>query len=400
MKALDHLTILDLSRVAAGPFGAQNLADLGARVWKVESLQGDDTRRWRDPRTRAEVEGHYFCSHNRGKQGLAVNFKDPRGQQIVKGLARHADVLIENYKVGDLARYGLAYEDISRINPRIIYASITGYGQTGPRARQLGYDTVVQALTGMMTLTGDADRPPTKVGVAWIDVMTGLSAVIGILAAVAARDKCGRGQHIDISLFDVGMSALIDAAQDYLHHGHVQTRSGNVNRNFAPSDSFEASDGWLIIAVASEQQFQGLCAMLDRPDLASDERFHPNARRLANRAALTQELAGEFIKRTRAEWVERAVAHRVPVNPIFDVAEALADPQAKARNTVWNLSHPVTGALAVVASPFQHMSMTPASPTTPPPALGEHTRSVLQEILGCSAADISALQADGVIHCH
>lgn len=399
MKALDHVTVLDLSRVAAGPFGTQNLADLGARVWKVESLQGDDTRKWREPHTPPEMEGHYFCAYNRGKQGLSVNLKEPRGQQIVKELATRADVLVENYKVGDLARYGLSYEDLSLINPRLIYVSITGYGQTGPRARQLGYDTVVQALTGMMTLTGDADRPPTKAGLAWIDVMTGMAATISVLAALAARDKSGRGQHIDLSLFDVGMSALIDAGQDYLHHGHAQTRSGNVNRNFAPSDSFQASDGWLIIAVATEEQYQRFCTMLERPDLAADPRYRNNAQRLANRASLTQELADAFARHTRAEWVERAVACKVPVNPILNVGEALADPQAQARGTVWQLPHPVLGHQSVVGSPYQHMGLTPARPTTPPPTLGEHTRPVLREVLGYSAADIEALQADGVIRC-
>lgn len=399
MKALGHLTVLDLSRVAAGPMGAQILADLGARVWKVESLQGDDTRQWRDAQAPADREGHYFSAFNRGKQSLAVNFKHPRGQAIVRELARHADVLIENYKVGDLARYGLSYADIAAVNPRIIYVSVTGYGQTGPRADQLGYDTVVQALTGIMTLTGEAQRQPAKVGLPWIDVMTGMATAIGVLAALPARDKTGQGQHVDLSLFDVGMSALIDAGQHYLQHGQVQQRTGNAHRSLAPADTFEASDGWLIIAVGTEDQFQRLCAMLERPDLATDPRFRTNALRLKNREELTQALAAEFAGRTRDEWVGKALRFKVPVNPIFDIGEAFSDPQAQARNLVWQIPHPVMGSVPTVASPFRHMSLTPATVTSPPPAHGAHTRSILQQVLGYGDADMAGLQAEGAILC-
>ncbi len=399
MKALDHVTVLDLSRVAAGPLGTQTLADLGARVWKVESLKGDDTRTWGPTTASGNSEGPYFTAVNRGKQGLAINFKDPRGQALIKGLAQHADVLVENYKVGDLARHGLGYGDLAPLNPRLIYVSLTGYGQGGPRASQLGYDTVLQALTGIMTLTGDADRPPAKVGVAWIDVMSGLTCAVSVLAALAARDKSGQGQHVDLSLFDVGLMALLDAGQDYLQNGNVQVRSGSVHRNFAPSQPFEAADGWLIMAIANEDQYRRFCAMIARDDLAADPRFTDNRKRLQHRDALAAEVAAEIAKRTRAEWIELGVRNKVPINPIHSVADALGDGQAQARGSVWNLPRAGDVPLPVIASPLRHMSATPAAPSSPPPGLGQHTSAVLQEVLKLGADEIAALKADGVIHC-
>lgn len=387
MPVLEDVTVIDLSRILAAPFAAQMLGDLGATVWKIESLGGDDARMWGD---------HYFAAGNRNKRSLAINLKDPRGQRIARELAARADVMIENYKVGDLARYGLDYPTLAAADPKLIYMSMTGFGQTGPRRAQLGYDTVLQALTGIMTLTGDPDRPPGKVGVAWIDVMSGLTATIGILAALRERDRSGHGQHIDLSLYDVGMMALVDAAQDWLQHGKLQMRQGSVHRSFAPSQPFECSDGWVTLAIGNNEQFERLCRAMGHPEWAADPRFASNKLRLEHREALAGLMGAVFRGRSRNEWIAAFEAQQAPLSQILNVAEALADPQSAARRTVWRVPNG-NGALPLLANPLQHMSRSPAAPSIPPPKLGEHTAEVLQHVLGLDAEEIAGLSRDGVI---
>lgn len=394
-KALDGVVVLDLSRVLAVPFCTQMLSDLGATVWKVESPWGDDTRRWGPPFI--EGESSYFLSVNRGKKSLALDLKDQRTQELVRRLAIRADVLVENFKTGDLSRYGLGYEELSALNPRLVYASITGYGGTGPRAREAGYDTVVQGMAGIMSVTGDPDRPPMKVGVPWIDVLTGLTAVVGILAALREREVSGRGQRVDLSLFDVGVMAMVNALQGYLMTGEPPVRMGNVHPTVSPVGTFEASDGWFIVTAGNDEQYRRLCEALGRPDLWEDERLKDNAGRLEHREELGKELAVIFGSRSRGEWLERLGEARVPASPIYDLSETLADPQAEARNLVWRVPHPTLGEIPLAANALQHMSRTPARPVSPPPLLGEHTREVLEEALGLSAAELDDLERNGVI---
>lgn len=387
MTILRDIKVLDLSRVLAIPFATQMMADFGATIWKVEAPDGDDTRTWGD---------NYFSALNRGKQSMAVDLKDPRGQEVVQALARKADVLVENFKTGDLARYGLDYANVRAANPGIVYLSLTGFGQTGPRRGQLGYDTVMQGMTGIMSVTGEADQPPTKVGIAWIDVLSGLNAVAGILLALRERDRSGLGQHIDLSLFEVGLASLIDAGQTWLNSGQVPGRHGSVHRSFAPSQPFECSDGWIMVAVGKDSQFERLCLAIEREDLTRDERFRDNATRLLHREALTAELSATFRTRTKQHWVDVCETGKIPVSPINDIAEALQDPQCLARQAIWSLGD---GAEAprFLANPLQHMSRTPPALQGPVPALSEHAAEILSEVLGLDPERIDALFADGVV---
>ena len=395
MASLSGLKVLDLSRILAGPYATQMLADLGAEVWKVESPWGDDTRRWGPPFK--EGESAYFLSTNRGKKSLAVNLKDPRGQGIVRRLAAEADVLVENFKAGDLARYGLDYESLAAVNPRLVYASITGFGQNGPRAHEPGYDAALQGITGIMSITGEPDGPPVKIGVAWIDVLTGLTAAVGILAALREREVSGRGQHLDLALFDVGVAALVNQAQAYLMSGVVPQRMGSAHPQIVPYQAFEAADKWFILAVGNDGQYQRLTEAIGRPDLWEDERFKTNAGRVEHRRELVPLLAEIFKSRSRSEWLEVLRQAGVPVTPVNDVGEALADPQAEARGLLWRVEHPRLGETPLLASPLQHMSRTPARPAAPPPLLGQHTREVLQSTLGMSEDEIRSLVEAGVL---
>lgn len=395
MQALDGLKVLDLSRVLAGPLCTQMLADLGAEVWKIESPRGDDTRHWGPPFEAGESA--YFLSVNRGKQSVVVDLKDPRGATLVRQLAAQADVLVENFKRGDLARYGLDYASLAADNPRLVYASITGFGQHGPRADEPGYDVVAEALTGIMSVTGEPDGPPSKVGVAWIDVMTGLTATIGILAALNARQASGRGQHIDLGLFDVGLMAMVNQAQSFLMTGTPPRRHGNAHPQIVPYQTFRASDGWLMLAVGNDAQFQRLVSAIGQPALGEDARFRTNAGRVAAREALVAKLAAVFIDQPRAVWIATLTAASVPAAPVHDLAEACADPQAAARDAVWTMPHPLLGALKQMANPLQHMSDTPARATAPPPTLGQHTEHVLASALALDPAALAALRQAGVI---
>lgn len=381
---LAGLKVLDLSRVMAAPFAAQMLSDLGAEVVKIEALGGDDTRIWGT---------HYFRAANRGKKSVTVNLKDPKGQEIVRRLAADSDILLENFKSGDLKRYGLDYDSLAAINPRLIYLSVTGFGQTGPRSAQPGYDTIIQGMTGIMTLCGEPDRPPARAGLPVVDIMSGLIGTIGILSALHERNASGKGQQIDVSLFDVGIMMLVDAGQDYLDHDHVQSRLGGINRNFSPGQPFQTADGWVTLAVATDEQFRRMCKAMGLEALPDDPRFVDNSARVANRSALSEIMAPKFIERTSSQWEEIFKAATVPLSPIFNIAEAMADAQATARNLIWNIG----GAMRLIANPLQHMSRTPAKPACAPPKLGQDTDDVLRNRLGMSNDEVTELVDEGVI---
>lgn len=395
MGALSGIRILDLSRVLAGPFCTQMLSDLGAEVCKVEAPTGDDTRRWGPPFK--DGESAYFLSANRGKRSVAINLKDPRGVDLVRQLARQADVLVENFKVGGMQRFGLDYDALHRENPRLVHASITGFGQTGPRAHEPGYDVVLQALTGIMSVTGEPDGAPTKVGVAWIDVLTGMLATIGILAALRERDASGEGQHIDLGLYDVGVMAMVNQAQAYLMSGNVPQRLGNAHPQIVPYQTFEATDGWLMLAVGNDGQYRHLTEALGHPELWEDTRFQTNAGRVGARVELVARLAAILRTQSRAVWLERLQAAGVPCAPIVDLREAFTDGQATARALQWHVQHPTLGDTPLVANALQHMSRTPAAPQGAPPLLGQHTAEVLLRWLGLDAQAIAALARDGVV---
>ena len=395
MGALDDIAVLDMSRILAGPFGTQILADLGATVWKIESPWGDDTRGWGPPFVGSESA--YYLSANRGKKSVIVNLRDPRGQDVIRRLAAKADVLVENFRVGNLKRYGLDYESISQINPRAVYASVTGFGQTGPRAAEPGYDAALQGMTGIMSVTGEPDGRPTKVGVAWVDILTGLHAVIGILAALHEREISGEGQHVDVSLFDAGVASMANLAQSYLATGAAPGRIGNAHPQVVPYQDFEASDGFFMLAANNDDQFRRLCAAVGLPNLADDDRFLDNAARVQNREVLAAALGEKIREKTREHWMSALQAAGITVTSINTIADALADPQAKARKSVWEVEHPTLGGVNLLGSALQHLSRTPAAPQSHPPLLGEHTEEVLSEVLGVPDDEIRALIADGVV---
>ena len=395
MGALSDITVLDMSRILAGPFGTQILADLGATVWKIESPWGDDTRGWGPPFV--GTESAYYLSANRGKKSLIVNLRDPRGQDIIKKMAHKADVVVENFKVGNLKRFGLDYESLAAVNPGIIYSSVTGFGQTGPRAEEPGYDAALQGMTGVMSVTGEPDGRPSKVGAAWIDILTGLTSTIGILAALHERESSGKGQHIDVSLFDVGIAMMANIAQSYLATRETPGRLGNAHPQVAPYQDFRASDGFLMLAANNNDQFRRLCDTVGLPDLPDDERFRENADRVRNREALETLINEKMATNTRDYWMDALQKAGITVTSINTVAAALDDPQAAARKSLWNIDHPTLGSVPVLASALQHMSRTPAEAQGHPPLLGEHTEEVLRNDLGVPDDEIRALIADGVV---
>lgn len=401
---LDGTFVLDLSRVLAGPYCTQMLADLGARVVKVESPRGDDTRSWGPPFV--GDESAYFLSVNRGKESLAIDLKDPRGRAAVRRLAMRADVVVENFKVGDLARYGLDYPSLAADNPGLVYVSITGFGQDGPRAQEPGYDAALQALSGVMALTGEPDRPPVKLGVAWIDVLTGSHAASAVLAALLARVRTGRGAHLDLSLFEVALASLVNQAQSALLTGQAPARLGSAHPSIVPYQAFEAADGAIMVAVGNDEQFRRLCAVLDLPELAADERYATNAARVHEREVLVPLLAARLAARPRAAWLEALKQAGVPATPVVTLPEALEDPQVRARGLVVEGRHPGVGPLKMVGSPLWHVrgpdgadaALFPPEGSSPvPPRLGEHSRAVLADDLGVSRDEIDAWVADGVV---
>ena len=395
MGALDDVAVLDMSRILAGPFGTQILADLGATVWKIESPWGDDTRSWGPPFVGSESA--YYLSANRGKKSVVVNLRDARGQDVIRRLAAKADVLVENFRVGNLERYGLDYDSIAAVNPRVIYASVTGFGQTGPRASEPGYDAALQGMTGVMSVTGEPDGRPTKVGVAWIDILTGLHSTIGILAALHERESSGAGQRVDVSLFDAGLASMANLAQSYLATGVTPGRIGNAHPQVVPYQDFEASDGFFMLAANNDDQFRRLCDAVGLPGLPDDDRFLDNAARVQNREMLASMLGAKIRENTREHWMSTLQAAGITATSINTIADALADPQAQARKSVWEVEHPTLGGVNLLGSALQHLSRTPAAPQSHPPLLGEHTEEVLSEVLGMADDEIRALIADGAV---
>ncbi len=389
--------MVDFSRVLAGPWATQILADLGADVIKVERPeQGDETRQWGPPFVGGESA--YFLATNRAKRSVTLNLKAPECQELARRLVQRADVLVENFKPGDLARYGLDWESVRELNPRLIYCSITGFGSHGPRAHEAGYDFAIQAMSGIMAVTGEPEGEPMKVGVAWVDVLTGLYAAVGILAALHERQRSGRGQRIDLSLFDVAVAAMANVGQAWLVTGASPPRLGNAHPQIVPYQLFQSADGYVVVAVGNDQQFRRLCQALgdQAAALADDPRFATNQERVRNRAALVQHLQARLATRPTAYWVQALQAHGVPVAPVRHVGEALADPQASARRLLWQVIHPTAGPLRLLASPLQHMDRTPALPRGAPPRLGEHTDTVLAE-LGLEPHAIRRLREAGVV---
>ena len=395
MSALSDLKILDLSRILAGPFATQILADMGAEVWKVESAWGDDTRSWGPPFI--GDESAYYLSANRGKKSVIVNLRDERGQNIIKELASKADIFVENFKVGNLAKYGLDYESLSTINPRLIYASVTGFGQTGPRASEPGYDAALQGMTGIMSVTGNPDGGPTKVGTAWIDILTGLTSTIGILSALHERTISGKGQQIDVSLFDVGIACMANIAQSYLATGISPGRLGNAHPQVAPYQDFTAADGNFMTAANNDDQFQRLCETIGIPQIAVDARFTTNALRVENRSDLATILNKELRKHPIEYWMTKLKSAGLTVTPINTMEDVFNDPQSKARNALWKIDHPSLGKIDLLGSALQHLSRTPASPNGHPPMLGEHTFEVMGKVLGMTRSQIEELVSEGVI---
>ena len=395
MGALSDVTVLDMSRILAGPFGTQILADLGATVWKIESPWGDDTRGWGPPFVGGESA--YYLSANRGKKSLIVNLRDPRGQEIIRRMAQKSDILVENFRVGNLKRYGLDYESISTINPTIVYASVTGFGQTGPRAEEPGYDAALQGMTGVMSVTGEADGRPMKVGVAWVDILTGLTTTIGILAALHESKLSGRGQHVDVSLFDVGVASMANLAQSFLATGEAPGRMGNAHPQVVPYQDFQASDGSFMLAANNDDQFRRLCDAVGLSELGDDDRFRDNAARVRHRETLAGLLNEKIGDNTRDFWMGALQDAGITVTSINTIADALDDPQAEARKSVWEVDHPALGNIQLLGSALQHLSRTPASPQSHPPLLGEHTEEVLSEALGMSESEIQTLIEDQVV---
>ncbi len=438
---LDGLVVLDLSRILAGPYATQVLADLGATVWKVEPPRGDDTRGWGPPfatprgagqsmhvagsggqeiraadlpsqsmhvagsggqeiraadlpnRTSREARSAYFLSTNRHRRSLCIDLKNPRGADLVRRLALRADVVLDNFKAGDLARFGLDPETLRAANPRLVTCSITGFGQTGPRAREPGYDAALQAVSGLMAATGEADGPPVKLAVAWIDVLTGLHAAVGVLAALRGRDASGHGRHLDLSLLDVALASMVNQGQATLLTGEAPRRLGSAHPHIVPYQAFEAADAPFVLACGNDAQFVRLSAVVGVPEWATDERFVTNAARVSHRAELVAALTERFRGASRAEWIERLVAVGVPATPVLSLPEAFADPQVAARRMVATVDDPVAGPIATTASPFGDAALAPG----PSPLLGEHTAEVLRTALGMSDGEVAELAAAGVV---
>lgn len=389
MGALSHLRVLDLSRVLAGPWASQILADLGAEVIKIERPGvGDDTRRWGPPfmatsEGAASGESAYFLSTNRGKKSVCVDIKSSEGQRALQSLASDCDVLIENFKVGDASRYGLGYDGLSKHNPALVYCSITGFGQTGPMRHRPGYDFMIQAMAGLMSITGAPDEQegggPQKVGVALTDIMTGLYATIGILAALAERERSGLGQHVDMALFDVTAASLANQASNYLVGGINPGRLGNAHPNIVPYQSFVVADGHIVVAVGNDGQFRRFVEVLGAPELANNPHYSSNENRVQHRDNLVPILQSKMLNKTKEEWLALFEAAQVPAGPINSIADVFASDQADARGLCIELNHALNPSLKLPGSPIK-LSRTPVRYRSAPPLLGEHTDEVLAAI--------------------
>jgi len=417
-SALSHLKVLDLSRVLAGPWATQMLADLGADVIKVERPgAGDDTRHWGPPFLK-DADGNdthdatYFTACNRNKRAMTLDMAHPDGQALIKQMAAQSDILVENFKVGGLQQYGLDYASLKALNPRLIYCSVTGFGQTGPYAERAGYDLMIQAMSGMMSITGHADDQPgggpMRMGVALIDILTGIYATSAILAAVESRHQTGEGQHIDMALLDVGMAVLANQAAGFLNTGKVPQRQGNTHPSLAPYQTLTTLDGSMLLAIGNDGQFARFCSVCGHPEWAADARFASNALRVQHRSELIPLLTAVTCTRSTADWTQVLEDKAVPCGPINDLAQAFADPQVLARGLLLNQplvlidkaqeatdNEAKQMMVKTVASPLR-LTATPPVVQRAPPTLGQHTDEVLTE-LGLSAADIVALRQRGVV---
>lgn len=391
---LSGMRVLDLSRVLAGPYCTMILGDLGADVIKVEPPgRGDDTRHWGPPFVGGE-SAYYLCV-NRNKRSLTVNLKTEAGQAIIRRLAATSDVIVENFKVGTLAEWGLDYPTLSQLYPRLVYLSITGYGQTGPFREQPGYDLVIQAEGGVMSITGPVDGPPYKVGVAIADLTTGMVAANAVLAALLHRERTGEGQYIDLSLFDTHLSWLANVASSYLVTGEPARRYGNAHQSLVPYEIFPTLDGFLAVGVGNDRQFARLCELLGQPGWAVDPRFATNPGRVTHRDTLIPMLCAVFGQRSTAEWLTRLAETGIPVSKVNSVGEALSHPSAVAREMVVEVPHPTAGSVRLVNAPAK-FSVTPTSIRRHPPLLGEHSHEVLAE-MGYSNLEIQGLENECVI---
>src|ERR1700674_218664 len=404
--ALSHVRVLDLSRVLAGPWCGQTLADLGAEVIKIERPgTGDDTRGWGPPYLK-DCEGNdtreaaYYLAANRAKKSVTLDISRPEAQAIIRALAAQSDVLLENYKVGALKRYGLSYAELKDINPRLVYCSITGFGQSGPLSHLAGYDFMIQGLGGLMSITGERDDlpggGPQKVGVAFADLMTGMYSTVAILAALTWREKSGVGQYIDMALLDVQVAALANMNMNYLVSGAIPRRFGNAHSNIVTYQVFACRDGYVILAVGNDSQFAKFSEGAGRPDLAQDARFATNSQRVRNRAVLIPIIEEILLQRSAAQWIDPLDAAGVPCGPINDIAQVFENPQVRHRGMKVDLPHPLAGTVALVASPMK-LSETPVRYENAPPLLGAHTGEVLRTLLGMDEAEISRLAQIGVI---
>ena len=403
---LSHIRVLDLSRVLAAPWTGQNLADLGAEVIKVERPgKGDDSRAFAPPflknaQGEDTAESAYFAAANRGKKSITIDMSKPEGQRIVRDLAVRSDVLLENYKYGDLARYGLGYEDLKKLNARLIYCSVTGFGQTGPYREKPGYDFMIQGMGGLMSITGERDDlpggGPQRVGVPIVDMMTGMYASIAVCAAIAHRAETGVGQHLDLALLDTQVSFLANQAMNYLSTGEVPQRIGNAHPNIVPYQTFKTADGDIILACGNDNLFNKFCELAGCTALLADERFATNSRRVENRVVVTERLNEIFRKKTTREWVEGLEAAGVPSGPINNIAQVFEEPQVRARGMRIDLPHPTAGTVPLVASPMR-FSATPIEYKMPPPTLGQHTDEILRDVLKMDAAAIAGLRASRIV---
>lgn len=402
MQALQDIRVLDITRALAGPYCTMMLGDLGADVIKVEQPgQGDGSRGWGppfvgEPYGNYPGESAYFIAVNRNKRSLTVNLKSAQGQEIVRRLAAASDVMVENFVTGALDRMGLGYEDLRALNPRLVYCSVSGYGRTGPYADRPGYDPIIQAEGGMMSITGPVEGPPYRVGVPIVDITTGMFAATAVLAALRARDQTGQGQLVDTSLLDTQVALLANVGSNYLIGGEGPRRLGNAHPNIAPYQAFRARDGWFVLAAGSERLWRKLCDVLGQPDLKDDVRFAANGDRIANLPVLAETLGEIIATRDAGQWLDDLRQAGIPCGPINDVPAVFAHPQVQARDLVLETEHPTAGPVRLAGFPYK-LSQTPADVRCPPPLLGEHTQEVLVEVLGYSAEDVAALREQGAV---